>query len=352
VGKSFKGTMVYGMGFTFDDHAADGKATSITDMRTLLEEHPHNAEVILPYVGGEEVTSEPSHGTRRFVINFGDRDEDECRRRWPSLMSIVERLVKPERMRNKRDVRRRYWWRFGETTPALFAAIEEREHVLVTVCHSPHFVIAKFNASAVFSHGLIVFPLETQAAFCGLQARPHELWARFFGCSMKDDLRYTPSDCFDTFPFPPGWEHDASLAAAGEAYYDFRADLMVRNDEGLTKTYNRFHDPYESSEDVTELRRLHTEMDEAVLRAYGWDDVPTDCDFLLDYEIDEETWGKKKKPYRYRWSDEVRDEVLARLIELNGERAAEEERAGLRGGSKKRRAGTAAARHPGQESLA
>ena len=69
-------------------------------------------------------------------------------------------------------------------------------------------------------------------------------------------------------------------------------------------------------------------MDRAVLGAYGWTDIPTDCDFLLDYEIDEATWGRKKKPYRYRWPDAVRDDVLARLLALNAERAAEEARAG------------------------
>ena len=72
------------------------------------------------------------------------------------------------------------------------------------------------------------------------------------------------------------------------------------------------------------LRELHTAMDRAVLAAYGWSDISTDCEFLLDYEIDEEEWGDKKKPYRYRWPDEVRDEVLARLLELNAERAKEE----------------------------
>ena len=70
-------------------------------------------------------------------------------------------------------------------------------------------------------------------------------------------------------------------------------------------------------------------MDRAVLDAYGWTDIPTDCEFLLDYEIDEETWGTKKKPYRYRWPEEVHDEVLARLLELNQKRYAEEVAAGL-----------------------
>ena len=104
--------------------------------------------------------------------------------------------------------------------------------------------------------------------------------------------------------------------------------LMVRNDEGLTKTYNRFHDPDETDSEIAELRDLHAAMDRAVLDAYGWTDIPTDCEFLLDYEIDEEEWGTRKKPYRYRWPDDVRDEVLARLLELNAERAAAEQRSG------------------------
>ena len=111
------------------------------------------------------------------------------------------------------------------------------------------------------------------------------------------------------------------LEAAGKAYYEFRADLMVRNNEGLTKTYNRFHDPDERDPDILKLRDLHEQMDRAVLDAYGWHDVPTACDFFLDYEIDEETWGKKKKPWRYRWPDDVHDDVLARLLDLNQKRA-------------------------------
>ena len=103
---------------------------------------------------------------------------------------------------------------------------------------------------------------------------------------------------------------------------------MVRINEGLTKTYNRFHDPYEHDPDIERMRDLHAEMDRAVLQAYGWDDIRTDTEFLLDYEIDEEQWGNKKKPYRLRWPDPVRDEVLARLIALNGERAGEEARSG------------------------
>ena len=56
-------------------------------------------------------------------------------------------------------------------------------------------------------HTVNVYALHTYAAFCALQCRVHEVWARFFASSMKDDLRYTPSDCFETFPFPEDFAH-------------------------------------------------------------------------------------------------------------------------------------------------
>ena len=127
---------------------------------------------------------------------------------------------------------------------------------------------------------------------------------------------------------PDDWESDRTLGFTGGAYYDFRAELLIRNCEGLTKTYNRFHDPNETDPEILRLRELHAEMDRAVLAAYGWDDVPTECEFVLDHEVAEEDSSRRKKPYRFRWPDEVRDELLARLIELNAERAAAERRSG------------------------
>ena len=100
---------------------------------------------------------------------------------------------------------------------------------------------------------------------------------------------------------------------------------MVKNDEGLTKTYNRFHDPDDRDPEILKLRELHSAMDRAVLDAYELTNITTECKFLLDYEIDEDEWGDKKKPWRYRWPDEVRDDVLARLLELNAKRAKEED---------------------------
>ena len=228
--------------------------------------------------------------------------------------------MKPGRMKLNRKVRRNKWWQFGDRQPALYSAIAGLEGVLVVSRVGQQTAFAFLPPSMVYAESTVVFTFHTHGPFCALQSRPHEIWARFFGSSMKDDPRYTPSDCFETFPFPVGWETDPALEAAGKAYYDFRASLMVRNDEGLTKTYNRFHDPDEGDPDIAKLRELHAAMDRVVLDAYGWNDISTHCDYFLDYEIDEEEWTKRKKPYRYRWPDEIRDDVLGRLLELNAQR--------------------------------
>ena len=205
--KSFQGSIVLGMGFTFDDTDTKGVATPLSEMHRLIEKDPGNAEVIFPYIGGEEVNTSPTHAHHRYVINFGECDEDECWDRWPDLMKIVEAKVKPERAKLTKNAigRRRaaYWWQFGSPAKELYAAIVGLDRVLVINCGAtPHLAFAFLSRAMVFANTLAVVAYNTHAAFCASQSRPHEIWARFFGSSMKDDLRYTPSDCFETFPFP------------------------------------------------------------------------------------------------------------------------------------------------------
>jgi hypothetical protein len=172
-----------------------------------------------------------------------------------------------------------------------------------------------------------VFAISRFEEFSVLQSRVHEVWARFMASSMKDDLRYTPTDCFETFPFPIDVERKTAVEEAGRTYYDFRADLMRRQDDGLTTVYNWFHDSECECIDMPRLRELHDLMDRAVLDAYGWNDIPTHCEFVPqfdDEENEDENAHPRRKKYRYRWPDEIRDEVLARLLELNRQRALEE----------------------------
>ena len=370
-GKSFQGSIVLGMGFTFDDTDTKGVATPIAEMHRLIEEEPRNRDAIFPYIGGEEVNTSPTHANHRYVINFQGyplRREDfgelwtaaeEDRRRewlrsgivpldypdpvaadWPQLLAIVEDKVKPERLTQKDLGAKEIWWQYIRPRPELHAAIAELDRILFHGFTCQHLQFAFLPKQMVYAGPHNVFALSTYAAYCALQSRVHETWARFFASSLKDDLRYTPSDCFVTFPFPDGWDANPNLEHSGTEYYRCRADLMVQHDEGLTTTYNRFHDPDETDPEIAKLRDLHAAMDRAVLDGYGWTDLPTDCEFLLDYEIDEEEWGARKKPYRYRWPNEVRDDVLARLLELNAERSEAERRSGGTARAPRPRTGT------------
>ena len=105
---------------------------------------------------------------------------------------------------------------------------------------------------------------------------------------MKDDMRYTTSDCFETFPFPLQYEAEPGIDISGANYLESRQSIMQKSRLGLTKTYNRFHDPHEKSPEIAHLRELHAAMDRAVLWAYCWDDLAESarCEFLLDYEED------------------------------------------------------------------
>lgn len=326
-GRSFQGSVILGSGFTFDDEAAaKGSASSVEEMRQLIAKNPRNADRIFPYLGGEEVVNDPTHAHRRYVIDFGELSEVAARSGWPDLMQIVERLVKPQRMADNREARRNRWWRFGEPQAGLYRAAAAVPRVLATSSKAaPQYAIATLSRGIVYSQNLNIFLLPSRAAFCSMQSRVHELWIRFFGTTLKDDLTYTLADCFRTFPFAASFETDASLEAAGEAYHAFRAQLMIARNEGLTKTYNRFHARGENGADIARLRALHHEMDIAVLCAYGWNDL---ADRAAPEFVEQEADEGKTPKTRFDWPSDFKDEVLARLLALNATRAAEERAAG------------------------
>lgn len=248
---------------------------------------------------------------------------------YPDLMQIVKDKVKPERELKNRDALRIKWWQYAEKRPGLTKAISQLHKILFHPFTSKYMSFTFLPTGMIYASPHVVFANDKNSFFCILQSRIHEIWTRFFGSSLEDRLRYTPSDCFETFPFPENWENNPTLEEAGKTYYEYRAELMVKNNQGLTETYNRFHDPDEYDPDIIKLRELHTAMDKEVLNAYGWGDISTECEFLLDYEEEDLTPDisptkrgerSKKKPWRYRWPESTHDEVLAKLLELNQKR--------------------------------
>jgi hypothetical protein len=268
-GAAFIGVKIYGNGFTLTPDERD----------KLLQSSDRNALRIHPYLGGQEVNSSPTQTFDRYVVDFGDASLREAEQ-WPDLVRIVRERVKPERdqlpLKNawNRDVAKR-WWQFAASRPELNAATHGLDRCLVTARVSKHLMLSFQPSGRILSEQLFAFPLPNDTAFAVLQSRVHEPWARLLSSSMKTDLRYAASDCFETFPFPQPDPRTVipTLEAAGHALYGARADYMRDTDQGLTKTYNALKDPKSADVPILHLRGLHEAMDRAVLDAYGWFDL-------------------------------------------------------------------------------
>lgn len=301
-GKSFQGSIVLGEGFVL----------APAEAQTLLDRDARNRDVLFPYLTGQDLNSSARHSPSRWVINFFDWPIEEAEK-YDDCWQVIQQRVKPERQRRQPDgsfVLRRplpqRYWQYGEKRPGLHAAIRDLSRVLVITIHSKTITPVFVPTGVVFSHGLIVFPFDDYGHMGLLTSGLHWWWAVRCGSTIRTDLRYTPTDCFETFPQP----HLTSEVAAVAATLDnHRQACMLDRSEGITKIYNRVADPDESAADITRLRQLHAELDHAVAAAYGWSDLVLDHDF---YDT--------PQGVRYTLGPTVKIEVLDRLLELNHER--------------------------------
>jgi hypothetical protein len=312
-GRSFQGSNLRGIGFVLEPDEA----------LSLIESSPRNKEVVFPYLNGQDLNSRPDQSPSRWVINFFDWDRQKAES-YAKPFEIVTARMLPERKKIKHEGTRKkgteFFWRYDSQAKELYSAISDLEQVIAKSEVGNMLSFVMVPNSMVFSHMLIVFASDDYALLAVLQSNIHEIWARQFGSSMRTDLRYTPKTCFEPFPFPTQFR---TLKQVGRIYHETRQRTLHHRQEGLTKTYNRFHDSDETSADIQKLRALHVEMDQAVAAAYDWSDLNLGHGF-----------HETKQGLRYTISEPARREVLQRLLKLNHERYAEEEQQGLHGKKK------------------
>jgi hypothetical protein len=324
VSKLFQGSIFLGDGFLLTNQAAE----------RLNEQDPRNAEVIFPVINGQEVNNEPNQTPGRSIINFHDWSVERAAT-YSAPFEIVERLVKPERQKSNRVVRRDRWWLHAERATGLYSAIRGLPRCFVVAATTKYLNFSAAATNCVFLNTLYVFTTDRWDLYAIAQSSFHEVWARKYSGALKQDLRYSPSKCFDTFAFPEGLWHIArpTLAAIGERYHEHRKSLMVSLWLGLTDIYNLLHardlspskvakvskkpegDAERAYHGLIELRRLHRELDVSIRDAYGWQDLDLGHDF---HEV--EALAEKDR-VRYTISRAAHKEVLRRLLALNLARA-------------------------------
>jgi hypothetical protein len=335
--KSFQGSIVLGMGFVLTPEEA----------QALTDKDQRNKDVLFPYLNGEDLNSRPDQSPSRWVINFKDypldADHDDPKKPkgapyaadYPDCLAIVREKVKPERDKNTfSKSAREKWWLYERSRPELYGAIEGCDRVLAIPETTKYCIFSPCPTHIVFSHMTKVIVVEDWASFTLLNSMIHEIWGRSYSSTLETRLKYITSDAFETFPFPTPDPSDLSaqfptLNTIGETYYTHRQSIMRDRQEGLTKTYNRFHDANETASDIQTLRELHGSMDQAVAAAYGWQDLDLGHGF-----------HKTKQGIRFTISETARREVLDRLLELNHQRYAEEVAQGLHDKGKKKKSKT------------
>jgi hypothetical protein len=314
-GRSYQGSIVLGMGFVLTPEEA----------QSLIAKNVRNRDVLFPYLTGEDLNGRPDQSPSRWVINFFDwplnRDTvasghtGPVAANYPDCLAILETKVKKERLGKAADVAKAPWWQFWRSRPELSATTRQMSRVLALSLVNNHLGFHIVPTGTVFAHRLVVFACADWDFFAVLQSHLHYHWAWHYSSTMRTDINYSPSDCFETFPLPAD---RSGLVQIGERYHEYRRQVMSARQLGLTKTYNRFHDRGETNDDITRLRQLHVEMDQAVAAAYGWADLDLGHGF-----------HQTRQGLRYTISEQARQEVLARLLRLNHERYAEEVRKGL-----------------------
>jgi type II restriction/modification system DNA methylase subunit YeeA len=241
----------------------------------------------------------------------------------------IETNVKPVRLTNNREIYRRFWWRHVEPRPGLWKAIQGLQRFIVTPEVSKHRVFAWLQKPIVPDHKLQVIARDDDTSFGILNSRLHKLWSLRLGSwhGVGNDPQYTPALGFETFPFPAGLTPNLPASSYAD---DPRAQAIAAAARELDRLRQAWLNPRELVRLVPEvvpgfpdrvlpvdekaaailkkrtltnlynerpawLANAHRALDEAVAAAYGW---PAD---LAD------------------------EEVLARLLALNLERAGERE---------------------------
>ncbi|WP_017555570.1 Eco57I restriction-modification methylase domain-containing protein [Nocardiopsis baichengensis] len=315
--RAFIGSYVLGTGFII----------SHEDARFLVSEDRKNLEVVFPYLNGEDLNNRPDLSASRSIINFHNWQEEEAKA-YTKPFSIIETNVKPERQRITEDgsfklrspLPQKYW-QYADKRPGLYRELSHLAWTIALTIVSKVMIPVKVPTGQVFAHRLAIFASDDDAFLATLSSAIHFWWSSRYTSTLETRINYSPSDVFETFPLP---ELTQELRDLGERLDSYRRDVMLSRDSGLTKTYNLVFDPDCNDDDIVELRRIHREIDEATIRAYGWEER-IEAVGGLDHGF-HKVGGRET---RYTIGPAAQREVLDSLLELNHERYAEEVAQGL-----------------------
>ena len=160
-----------------------------------------NSAVLRPLTNGLDITRRP---TDMWIVDFGAGLSESAAMQFEAPYRHVLEHVKPERQAQRRPSRAKYWWLHGETVPGLRKQLDGINRYAATPRVSKHRVWVWRSSAALPDSAVVAVTRADDATFGVLQSRFHELWSLKSGTSLEDRPRYTPTTCFENFPFPTG----------------------------------------------------------------------------------------------------------------------------------------------------
>jgi hypothetical protein len=244
-----------------------------------------NADVLRPLLNGDDLVDVRGD---TWVIDFAGCNEEEASR-YLVPFAHVEEHVKPVRAKNKRDVYRIKWWIHAEPRPAMRRALAPLPRYLATSIVAKHRAFVWCEARDLPSGRLVVVASDQDWMNGVLNSRVHLIWADENSSThgKGNDLTYTSTTCFETFPFPAWTSETQEPVAVAARFLDAARGAMRAQGYTLTGMYNALAEVQGSTSPAYTLRLAHERLDAAVAAAYSW------------------TWPLSK------------EEVLARLLQLN-----------------------------------
>jgi hypothetical protein len=243
-------------------------ATAAVLLATPNPDGRSNADVVRPWVNGLDLTRRPRALS---IIDFGSGMAEREAALYEAPFEHVLRVGRQERVRSRSIVGA--WWQHERPRPEMRTALVGLRRFLATPNLTKHRLFAWLDIGTVPDHQLIVFARDDDYTFGVLHSRVHEAWARATGTQLREvesGFRYTPTTCFETFPFPrPTDEQLEATAAAARELVRLRDGWLnppgLAPDELAKRTLTNLY-----NQRPTWLANAHQDLDRAVLAAYGW----------------------------------------------------------------------------------
>ncbi|MBW4567620.1 MAG: N-6 DNA methylase [Tolypothrix carrinoi HA7290-LM1] len=270
--KCFQGVIPVGKGFIVTEQQVKDWAKADSE----------NQKVCKLLSDATSLTDNPHGKPKRWIIDFNDMSVEEASD-YVLPFEHLKATVKLERDRNRREVTKINWWRFGEKRPAMREAIAPLSCYFNIPRHSKWFIFIPAKPNWLPGDSTNVVAEDDFYILGIITSKVHRLWVRATSSTLKEDTRYTHNTCFETFPFPqkPEAKLVNQIRAKAEELHQYRTQQMSAKQWGITTLYNKFF-----NEPTSQLYKLHEQLDKLVMQAYDFNPNDDILEKLLELNLE------------------------------------------------------------------